>query len=234
MKRFLIKNVARALCPVVAVALWTAPAFAAAADNLAPGVTIVDQQTLRGEKNFLTGYEPVGADGLVSALVEIPAGMSDKWEVRIPEGIMVWDQLDGKPRVVKYLAYPVNYGIVPGTVLAKELGGDGDPLDILLLGPAYKRGQVVKTKVIGLMKMFDKGERDDKLVVVAPDGPFGEIGGIAELDRKFPGVTRILETWFQNYKGPGKTSTHGFAEADEARKLLDETIEAFKKQTGKK
>ena len=45
-----------------------------------------------------------------------------------------------KPREVKYLGYPGNYGMIPRTLLPKELGGDGDPLDVIVLGPAVERG----------------------------------------------------------------------------------------------
>jgi len=55
--------------------------------------------------------------------------------VKKPDGIMKWAFEDGKPRVIKYLAYPGNYGMIPRTLLPKELGGDGDPLDIIMLGP---------------------------------------------------------------------------------------------------
>ena len=37
-----------------------------------------------------------------------------------------WEFRDGKPRVVAYLGYPGNYGMIPRTLLPKEHGGDGD------------------------------------------------------------------------------------------------------------
>lgn len=210
---------------------WAGFSHAGPLHDLAPGVKVLDPYTLEGEKNFLLGYEPQDSDGTVTAIIEIPAGTNDKWEVRIPEGKMVWDMLNEKPRIVQYLGYPVNYGIVPKAVLSKKMGGDGDPLDILVLGPAYKRGQVLKTRIVGFMRMIDKGERDDKLVAVAPGGPFEKVNNIAELEKQFPGVTLIIETWFKNYKGTGKITTNGFAEVHEAEKLLKEAIEAFKNET---
>lgn len=220
---------------VLLIGVSTGFSHAGSLDDLAPGVKALDPYTLEGEKNFLSGYEPRNPDGTVTAVIEIPAGANDKWEVRIPEGKMVWDMLDGKPRVVKYLGYPANYGIIPQTVLSKRMGGDGDPLDILVLGPAYKRGQAVRARLIGLMRMTEKGERDDKLIAVAPGGPFGEVNNLADLERQFQGVTLIIETWFKNYKGPGKRiTTNGFAEVDEAKKLVDEGIAEFKTQAVEK
>jgi inorganic pyrophosphatase len=97
-----------------------------------PGLSFADNLTLRSPRNFLRDYPSRAADGLVNAVVEIPAGECEKWEVK-SDGVMRWDMKDDKPRTVKYLGYPCNYGMVPRTKLGKELGGDGDPLDMLVL-----------------------------------------------------------------------------------------------------
>lgn len=183
---------------------------------------------LRGRKNFFTGYESVNPDGTINAVIEISAGDNDKWEVCKDDGIMRWDKENGKPRVVRYLGYPVNYGIVPKAVLSREIGGDGDPLDILVIGKLLKRGQVVKAKLIGVFRMENEvGERDDKLIAVLPDTHFGDIKSIDELNEKFPGVTSIIETWFMNYKGPGKVQSEGFGSLEEANLILNNTKEAY-------
>ena len=53
---------------------------------------------------------------------------------------MIWTFDHDTPRIVNYLGYPGNYGMIPRAFLPKNLGGDGDPLDVLLLGPSIKRG----------------------------------------------------------------------------------------------
>ncbi|MGH7149636.1 MAG: inorganic diphosphatase, partial [Planctomycetota bacterium] len=115
------------------------PQTAVAASPIAPGARLLDEKTIEGERNFLSGWEARTESGGVRAVVEIPAGRLDKWEVKNEDGLLHWDLKDGKPRVVKYLGYPVNYGMVPRTVLSKERGGDGDPLDILVLGASLPR-----------------------------------------------------------------------------------------------
>jgi hypothetical protein len=40
-------------------------------------------------------------------------------------------------------------------------------------------------------------------------------------------VTQILQTWFLNYKGPGKFTAQGFAGRDEAVATLDQAIADF-------
>jgi len=176
---------------------------------------------LRGEKNFYTGYESANSDGTVNAVIEISSGDNEKWEVR-KDGIMRWDQENGKPRIVKYLGYPANYGMVP-----KTIWGDGDPLDILVLGRQLKRGQVIKAKLVGVLKMVSEGTRDDKLIAVLPDSCFGDIKNMNEFSRAFPGAASIIETWFINYEGPGKVQTEGFGSFEDARSLLNNARKGF-------
>ena len=47
-------------------------------------------------------------------------------------------------------------------MLLKSKGGDGDSVDVLLLGPAVPRGSVVKGRVIGMLSLVDTGEVDNK------------------------------------------------------------------------
>ena len=195
----------------------------ASTSGLAAGTRQLDAETIQGERNFLAGWEPKTADGSVRAVVEIPAGRLDKWEVK-EVGLLHWDVEDGKPRVVRYLGYPVNYGMVPRTVLSEAHGGDGDPLDILVLGPAVPRGSVVETRVIGMLLLTDRGEVDDKMLAVAKGTAFEDVEDIQDLERKFPGVTQIIESWFVHYKGPGKMAARGFAGRDEALATLDQAI----------
>ena len=190
--------------------------------NIAPGLRFIDPYTLAGEKNFLTDYQPRASDGLVRVVIEIPAGTNAKWEVMKPDGVLAWEKKKDKPRVVKYLAYPGNYGMIPGT-----LGGDGDPLDAIVLSHALARGSVVKVKVIGVLKLIDTGEQDDKLIAVLPSGPLGKVDDLAELEKKFPGVKTIVEIWFQNYKGPGRMESQGYADSAAAQSVLITAIQAF-------
>ena len=191
-------------------------------ERLAPGLSFKDRTTITAEKNF-NDYTPLNPDGTVNAIIEIPAGTLAKWEVDPKTGILAWEIQDGKPRVVQYLGYPGNYGTIPRTV-----SGDGDPLDILVIGDAVLRGSVVQVKVIGALRLQDKGEADDKLIAVLPGTHFSSVRSLAELNQKFPGVTSIIETWFTNYKGAGKMKSQGFVEADGAKQLLAVSIAAYK------
>lgn len=204
--------------------LFTAlPVLAKGEDNkplpadppLAPGLTMKDDITIAAPVNLLEDIPATANDGLVNALVEIPTGSNAKWEVK-PDGVMHWDTKDGKPRIVKYLSYVGNYGMVPST-----RQGDGDPVDILILAPAYPRGSVVPVRLIGALRFTDKGEQDDKLLAVAPGTPLGDVTSLEELKREFPGVTDIVQIWFDHYKGEGNAMEFkGEASAGEASVLL--------------
>jgi inorganic pyrophosphatase len=112
----------------------------------APGLVALDAHTLKVEKSFLTGHRPINPDGTVNVVGEIPSGTTAKWEVAKPSGELRWELEDGEPRVVGYLGYPGNYGMLPRTLQSKATGGDGDPLDVIVLGPAVARGTVVRAR----------------------------------------------------------------------------------------
>jgi inorganic pyrophosphatase len=199
---------------------------------LAEGLRLQDEHTLAGPRNFMSGYDAMVAEGTVHAVIEIPAGCVDKWEVKGDDGLLHWDFKNGKPRKVRYLGYPCNYGMVPQTVLSEERGGDGDPLDVLVLGAALPRGAVIEARVIGLFRMHDAGELDVKLVAVRADTHFGSVRDVSQLEEQFPGVTDIIETWFAHYKGPGVIETQGFADAATALEVLNGAVQDYEAQHG--
>lgn len=191
------------------------------AGEIASGWAVRDAHTLVASANPLSAVPARNADGSVNALIEIPAGTNAKWELRKTDGALVWEISDGQPRVIRFLAYPANYGMIPRTLVAAEDGGDGDPLDVLVLGSALPRGSIVRARPVGVLRMLDQGERDDKILAVTPVSPFADVRDIAELDARFPGVTGIIEAWFASYKGPGAVETRGLGGADEANEILE-------------
>ena len=184
---------------------------------------------LRGEKNYLSGYDPIILDGTYNVVIEIPAGTTAKYETNKDSGMLELEQKGGAPRYVQYLGYPVNYGAIPRSVLLKSKGGDGDSVDVLVLGPAVPRGAVVRGRVIGVLSLVDTGELDDKAIVVMENSPFAKVKSVADLDAKFPGVTSILQTWFTSYKGYGKDgklmlSSTGYKDRAAAIRLIGDAI----------
>jgi len=86
----------------------------------------------------------------VDLLIEVPRGSFVKRELR-----------DGELRTeyVSPLPSPFNYGCVPD-----RPGEDGDPVDVVVLGPRLPAGSRHSLPVVGVVRFVDAGQTDDKLV----------------------------------------------------------------------
>ncbi|MED5371690.1 MAG: inorganic diphosphatase [Myxococcota bacterium] len=85
----------------------------------------------------------------VQVLIEVPKGGFVKRELH--EG--------GSVDFISPLPSPYNYGCVP------ELpGADGDPQDVVVLGPRLRAGTRYDLPVVGVVRFFDAGAVDDKLI----------------------------------------------------------------------
>lgn len=216
---------------------------ARAHDDDADGVKYLDAWTLRGSRNFLTGYPAGNADGTYNVAVEIPTGTSEKWETCTssaaadpvafprcsearPGRLMVQEVKKGARRVVNYLGYPGNYGSLPHTRSA-----DGDPLDIIAIGPKHERGTVIPVKVVGVIRCIDDGDQDDKVIALTQDSPlYPLVNTLAELNKTAVNGAEIVRAWFDNYKGAKPGSKMSCSLIDDevvAKRLIAEAEAAF-------
>jgi len=99
---------------------------------------------------------PLNDDGTVNGYVEIGRGDRNKWEFDMATNTRAIDRVI--PENIG--GYPVNYGFVPQTV-----SYDGDPFDILVLGPPITGGSLVRGSIVGLLLMNDEKGYDAKVVV---------------------------------------------------------------------
>lgn len=205
------------------------------AEHSAPHADLLDadgRYVLLSPRHLIDEIPAINDDGQPLALIEIPAGTNAKWEVNKETGNLHWEFREDEPRIVAYLPYPANYGTLPATFSDPATGGDGDPLDIILLGPAVPRGSLLPFRPIGVIHLIDQGERDDKIIGVTPNTAFSDLTTLAELETRFPGVLQILTTWFSHYKGPGASTTiSGVGEADQALEVLAEARAAYQPPT---
>jgi inorganic pyrophosphatase len=189
---------------------------------VSPAAFPLDAETVVGWRHFSRGYPAQNRDRSVNAVIEIPAGTTAKFEVDDGDGALHWqhDREHGGRRELDYLAFLVNYGMIPRT-----LAQDGDALDIIVLGRGIERGHVAQTRVIGVLKMADDEARDDKLIAVPLEpelqNGFSRLRDLHELDQSYPAAREILETWFSNYWGPGATRVLGWGDAAEAASILE-------------
>jgi inorganic pyrophosphatase len=125
----------------------------------------------------------------VRAVIEIPKGSKVKYELDKATGLL------GVDRVLhSAVHYPANYGFLPRTYC-----GDGDPLDVLVLGqePVVPLC-IVRARAIGLMRMRDEKGEDDKIIAVHVDDP--EYAHYQDLAQLPPHRLRELQRFFLDYK----------------------------------
>ena len=185
-------------------------------------------------ESYIHDIEPISISGNINAVIEIPSGTHDKFEVSKETGQIVQDIEDGLPRKIKYIGYPGNYGMIPKTLLSPETGGDGDPLDVIVLGEQLQKGSVVEIKLIGILKMLDEGEVDDKLIAVMVNNSiFSDVNSFNELKKLYQGITEILEMWFTNYKGSNKVIVNGFDDEKKALEIFKSACDQYRLYNGK-
>ena len=128
-------------------------------------------------------------NNVVNALIEIPLGSKNKYELDKNTGRIKLDRV-----LYAAMIYPAEYGILENT-----LAPDGDPLDILVIcsHPTFP-GCTVPARVLGYLSMIDNGKLDYKLISVVDCDPRYE--DVQELKDLSPFVLKEIANFFANYK----------------------------------
>lgn len=153
------------------------------------------------ESKNAENYPLKSEDGHFHAVVEIPAGTNKKYEFS-PESISYEiDHRDGKDRVIRYLPYFGNYGFIPSTLSNKAEGGDGDPLDIIVIAESLSQGTLLPVIPLGTVKLMDQGEIDYKIIAVPANSDLDllKIKTFQAFKSKYPSIIQIIEIWLTNY-----------------------------------
>jgi inorganic pyrophosphatase len=186
------------------------------------------ENTVINTTNYLHDIVPFTSDSLVNVVIEIPAGTNQKWEINKATGQIEWEQVSPDSfRVINYLPYPANYGFVPQTLLPETSGGDGDPVDVFVLGERIERGYVVRCRIIGFIEMTDSGEYDSKFIALPVQSHWKKINTLHEFNHYYPGVMDILRTWLLNYKGTGMVKILSENDEKHARYSIFEANRSF-------
>ncbi|WP_413287530.1 inorganic diphosphatase [Bdellovibrio sp. HCB337] len=162
---------------------------------------------------------------IVHALIEIPRFSKTKFEVDKASGLLKVDRV-----LYSSVHYPTNYGFIP-----KSYCGDGDPLDILVLGQAdvYPLS-IMRARPIGYMPMIDQGDADDKIIAVHADDPeMNEIQSIKDLR---PHSLKEIRNFFEIYKGleGKKIEVQDFRDKAAAHTVILEAFKYYQETFGKK
>lgn len=126
---------------------------------------------------------------VVEALIEIPYGSKNKYEVDKTTGRIRLDRV-----LYSAMSYPGEYGYIEET-----LAPDGDPLDILVItSEPTVPGCIVPARVLGYLATMDRGKEDYKLIAVADCDP--RYDNVQKLEDLPPFLLDEISNFFQNYK----------------------------------
>ena len=161
---------------------------------------------------------------IVNSIIEIPKGSKCKYELDKKSGLLKLDRV-----LFSSVHYPANYGFIPQSYCA-----DKDPLDILVICSIEVDPLcIIESKVIGVMRMIDNNEEDDKIIAVANnDMAVNYINDISELP---PHTVVELKRFFEDYKKleHKEVVVENFLGKKEAYKSVVESIELYKENIGK-
>lgn len=157
----------------------------------------------------------------INGIIEIPKNSRAKYEIDKTSGLIKLDRV-----IYASMYYPLNYGFIPQT-----LGEDHDPLDIVVLTQvAVVPLCLIPAKVIGVMRMVDRGEADDKIIAVAEqDASVSHIRDVGELPEYF----RVeLKHFFENYKvlENKKVVVDEFLPKEKAKEIILQSMDLYKKK----
>jgi inorganic pyrophosphatase len=183
---------------LVFASLMLVPLVVGAQDDMRPS-TLPDKAvkalaaSLDAARSFKThewrDTPPTNSDGTVNAYIEIGRGDRRKWE---------FDMRTNRPAIDRMIpasigGYPVNYGFVPQTV-----SYDGDPFDVLVLGPPLREGRFVRGIAVGVMYMEDEKGLDSKVVLSRVDAAGRPIHQLTTA------IQNEIGGYFARYKSQGE------------------------------
>ena len=155
------------------------------------------------------------------AVIEIPKGGRNKYELDKQTGLLKLDR-------VLYTAthYPANYGFIPRTY-----AGDEDPLDVLVLcQEEIVPMALVEVYPIGVLKMIDQEQVDEKIIAISKQDPFLNMyNDISEIPAH---ISAEIMHFFEVYKQlEGKqTAVDKIMGRKEAEKIIEESIMNYRKK----
>ena len=159
----------------------------------------------------------------VNAIIEIPQGGEPvKYELDKDSGAIMVDRF-----LHTAMYYPGNYGFIPHT-----LSDDGDPMDVLVVGPTpVVPGAVIRVRPIGTLMMVDEAGGDEKVLAVPVDKLHPFYAGVDSW-RSLPAIlTEQIAHFFKHYKDLEKGKSVEivrWADPEETGELIRQGIERAK------
>ena len=158
----------------------------------------------------------------INVIIEISKDAEPvKYEVDKATGAIFVDRVLSTP-----MRYPCNYGYVPHTI-----GGDGDPVDVLVLMPLpLIPGAVIRCRPIAVMRMTDEAGEDSKIVAAPAHKVFAHYDHINDLGDVPQHWRDRIAHFFEHYKDLEKgkwAKVEGWEDAAAARKEVLECVARY-------
>jgi inorganic pyrophosphatase len=160
----------------------------------------------------------------INVIIENPRGSKNKYEIDKETGIIKLD------RAMKTAQdFPFDYGFSPRT-----LWDDGDALDVVVLTTnPLDPGILVEVRPVGLVKMIDCGDSDDKILSVPKDDPRWEI--VKDLEDINPHTLKEIKHFFETYKSieDKVVEIQGFEKKEKAFEAIEKSIKLYNEKFSK-
>lgn len=153
------------------------------------------------------------------ACIEIPKGGKNKYEMDKETGLLYLDRV-----LYTSTHYPANYGFIPRTY-----ADDNDPLDVLVLcQESIVPMTLVKCYPIGVIKMIDNEQEDEKIIAIPFNDP--SVNMYTDISQIQQHMFEEMSHFFRVYKGlEGKeTIVSEVMGPDEAKKIIKKSIARYK------
>lgn len=154
------------------------------------------------------------------ACIEIPKGSKKKYELDKETGMIILDRI-----LFTSTHYPANYGFIPRTY-----SQDHDPLDVLVLcNETFDPLVLVRCKPIGVVKMIDNDECDEKIISVCVNDPsMNMYNDISELPQH---LFDEIHHFFSVYKAleNKETVVTEICGSEIAKNIIDQSLKDYNK-----
>lgn len=154
------------------------------------------------------------------AVIEIPSGSKKKYELDKQTGLLKLDRI-----LHTSTHYPANYGFIPRTY-----ADDGDPLDVLVLCTETLDPLVmVECYPIGVVRMLDGDECDDKIIAIPTHDPtWNYYQDVTQLP---PHILNEIGNFFEVYKSleHKKTAMSNTLGREAALQIIRDTMLTYKR-----
>ncbi len=130
-----------------------------------------------------------GTKDKINVIIEIPKYSRNKYEIDKKTGLITLDR-----SLCTSQDFPCNYGFIPRT-----LWYDDDAVDVCVLStnPIHP-GILVRVRPVGVFRVIDSGESDDKIIAVDCGDPrFNEVLDIEDVNSH---TIKEISHFFETYK----------------------------------